>query len=297
VNQGKSGLVSAERKFNGKVIVHRQEPVGTMSEQLPRQSVWSNFYSNDSIMSKEIWPTHSGQTDFCQVIANDFNNSYGLTTGGLVFIEFNSPMSLFTIHESKPFSTILSFNREGGQTMRSSKMIVILFLLAGVVGCSTVYDVQFDYDTKTDFTNLKSYNWLPVPEKADIDSLDVGRVQKAVNAEMQARGLKLTSDNPDFLIAEHLGKEDKVSIRDWGYNYSPYGGYWGGYWGPGGGVSTYQYEEGSLILDFIDPKTKNLIWRGSAKAEVDKSRTAEEREALINEAVQKILKNFPPPAK
>ena len=181
--------------------------------------------------------------------------------------------------------------------MRSSKMAVILFLLAGVVGCSTVYDVQFDYDTKTDFTNLKSYNWLPVPEKADIDSLDVGRVQKAVNAEMQARGLKLTSDNPDFLIAEHLGKEDKVSIRDWGYNYSPYGGYWGGYWGPGGGVSTYQYEEGSLILDFIDPKTKNLIWRGSAKAEVDKSRTAEEREALINEAVQKILKNFPPPLK
>ena len=178
--------------------------------------------------------------------------------------------------------------------MRSIKSICILFLLAAAAGCSTVYDVQFDYKQNTDFANLKTYNWLPVPEKTDIDSLDVVRVKKAVNAEMQAKGLRLAS-NPDFLIAEHLGKKEKVSVRDWGYDYGPYAGYWGGYWGPGG-VSTFQYEEGSLILDFVDPQTKQLIWRGSAKAEVDDMRTPEKREALIDEAVQKILKNFPPPS-
>ena len=178
--------------------------------------------------------------------------------------------------------------------MKSIKAIGMLFLLFAAAGCSTVYDVQFDYNTKTDFANLKTYNWLPVPEKADIDSLDAMRVQKAVNAEMQAKGLRLTSGIPDFLIAEHLGRKEKVSVRDWGYNYGPYAGYWGGYWGPGG-VSTFQHEEGSLILDFVDPQTKQLIWRGSAKAEIDDVRTPEKREALINEAVQKILKNFPPP--
>jgi hypothetical protein len=61
-------------------------------------------------------------------------------------------------------------------------------------------------------------------------------------------------------------------------------------------VSAFQYEEGSLILDFVDPQTKQLIWRGSAKAEVDDVKTPEKREALIDEAVQKILKNFPPPS-
>ena len=180
--------------------------------------------------------------------------------------------------------------------MRSIKLFFLLFLLAAVVGCSTVYDVQTDYDTKTDFTNLRTYNWLPVPDKADIDSLDVIRVQKAVNAEMQAKGLRLTSDNPDFLIAEHLGKKDKVSVRNWGYDYGPYAGYWGGAWGPSGGVSTYQFEEGSLILDFVDAQTKKMIWRGSAKAEVNDARTPEKRDELITEAVQKILKSFPPPA-
>jgi len=179
--------------------------------------------------------------------------------------------------------------------MRLIKSLCMLVLLVAVAGCSTVYDVQFDYNTKTDFANLKTYNWLAVPDKADIDSLDAMRVQKAVNTEMQAKGLRLTSGIPDFLIAEHLGKKDKVSVRDWGYDYGPNAGYWGGYWGPGG-VSTFQYEEGSLILDFVDPQTKQLIWRGSAKAEVDDVRTPEKREALINEAVQKILKNFPPPS-
>lgn len=180
--------------------------------------------------------------------------------------------------------------------MNPIKSICILFLLVAAVGCSTIYDVQYDYDKATDFVALETYDWLPVPDKADIDSLDVMRVQKAVNTQLQAKGLRQTSENPDFLIAEHLGREDKVSVRNWGYDYGPYGGYWGGgYRGPGG-VSSFQYEEGSLILDFVDPQTKQLIWRGSAKAEVGDVRTVEKREALINEAVRKILQNFPPPA-
>lgn len=59
-------------------------------------------------------------------------------------------------------------------------------------------------------------------------------------------------------------------------------------------MDIYEYEEGSLILDFVDPKTKNLIWRGSGKAQVDSAMTPESRDKLINEAVAKILKNFPP---
>ena len=35
--------------------------------------------------------------------------------------------------------------------MRSIKSICILFLLVAAAGCSTVYDVQFDYNTKYRF--------------------------------------------------------------------------------------------------------------------------------------------------
>ncbi len=138
---------------------------------------------------------------------------------------------------------------------------------------------------------------MTVPEKANIDSLNVERVKKAVNTELQAKGLTMNSSNPDFLIAEHLGKKDKVQVTNWGYSYGPHHGrYREPYYWPGG-ISAYEYEEGSLILDFVDAKSKKMIWRGVAKADINNADTPEKKEKLINEAVQEILKNFPPKPK
>ena len=177
--------------------------------------------------------------------------------------------------------------------MKAIHAFLILFLMGFVVSCSSIYGVQHDYDEQTDFASLKTYGWMPVPEKANINNLNVERVKKAVNAGLQAKGLMMTSNNPDFLIAEHLGKKDKVQVMNWGYGYGPHRGYHGGYWGPGG-ASTFEFEEGSLILDFVDAKSKKMIWRGVAKADVINADTPKKKEKLINEAVQKILENFPP---
>ncbi len=177
--------------------------------------------------------------------------------------------------------------------MKTIHEFFILFLMGFVVSCSTIYGVQYDYDKQADFESLKTYDWMTVPEKANINSLNVERVKKAVNAELQAKGLMMTSNNPDFLIAEHLGKKDKVQVTNWGYDYNRFDRYWGEYPGPVG-VSIQEYEEGSLILDFVDAKSKKMIWRGIAKAVVNNVDTLEKKEKLINEAVHEILKNFPP---
>ena len=166
--------------------------------------------------------------------------------------------------------------------------------MALTISCSPIYNVKYDYDTKTDFASLKAYDWHPIPAKADIDKLNIERIKNAVDSQMAAKGLKKAPDNPNFLIASHVGKKEKVRIADWGYGYGPYGRYWGGYGGPRG-VDVYKYEEGSLILDFVDAKSKKLIWRGSAKAQTNTVKTPEKRQELIDEAVQKILEKFPPP--
>jgi len=149
---------------------------------------------------------------------------------------------------------------------------------------------KYDYDTKADFQHLKTFNWMPIPAKADVDRLNIERIKNAVNSQMAAKGFRKTRDNPDFLIASHVGQKQKVRVADWGYGYGPYGGYWGPR-----GVDVYKYEEGPLILDFVDTKSKKLIWRGSAKAQISANMTPEKREKLIAEAVQKILEKFPPP--
>jgi len=181
--------------------------------------------------------------------------------------------------------------------MKALHAFLVLFLICLIVSCASIYGVEHDYDKQVDFANLKTYDWMPIPEKAEIDSLNAQRVKRAVNAELKEKGLIMTSGNPDFLIAEHLGKKDKVQVTDWGYVYYPYRRYRGRYYPAPGGVAVNEYEEGSLILDFVDAKSKKMIWRGIAKAVVDRGDTPEKREKLINEAVQEILKNFPPKPK
>jgi len=57
---------------------------------------------------------------------------------------------------------------------------------------------------------------------------------------------------------------------------------------------TYTYDEGTLILDFIDAKTKQPIWRGSAKADVRFNNSPEQKRNKVNQAVTEMLKTFPP---
>jgi len=179
--------------------------------------------------------------------------------------------------------------------MKVINLILILFFGVVSVNHSKPYDITYNYDKQVDFAKIKTFSWMPVPDKANIDSFAVQRVKNAVNTQLKEKGFTMTSSNPDFLIAEHLGKEDKVQVDSWGYGYGGRGAYWGGGYGGPAGVSTYEYQEGSLILDFVDAKTKQLIWRGSAKAEVQNIRSPEKSEKVINKAVKMILKKFPPP--
>jgi hypothetical protein len=51
--------------------------------------------------------------------------------------------------------------------------------------------------------------------------------------------------------------------------------------------------KGTLIIDFIDPKKKVLLWRGWAKTNVDLKQSGEKLQALAKEAVDQILAKFP----
>ena len=55
-----------------------------------------------------------------------------------------------------------------------------------------------------------------------------------------------------------------------------------------------EYEQGTLLLDFVDPETRQLLWRGSASARIRPSSSPEESQKRANEAVAAMLERFPP---
>jgi hypothetical protein len=61
-----------------------------------------------------------------------------------------------------------------------------------------------------------------------------------------------------------------------------------------GGVDVSHYDEGTLVIDFVDMTKQELVWRGIGTGAVSESPSVEERTEKINNAVTHILEQFPP---
>jgi hypothetical protein len=55
-----------------------------------------------------------------------------------------------------------------------------------------------------------------------------------------------------------------------------------------------QIPVGTLIVDLVDAKRKELVWRGTATDTLKPEATAAEREAALSAAITKMLEVFPP---
>jgi hypothetical protein len=185
---------------------------------------------------------------------------------------------------------------------------IVIVMAALVAGCSTI-ETSYDFDPKAKFTGLKTYKWLDKPQKLtgdpriDGNTILANRIHEAVDTELSARGFRKVSSDPDFLVAYHVSLDKRRSVQTlnsyygygpgWGYGYGA--SYRPGYWGGAPETYVYEYEEGTLILDIVNPENKELIWRGSAQDEVNFKSTPEKDQTQLNEAVQQMLEKFPPP--
>jgi hypothetical protein len=165
------------------------------------------------------------------------------------------------------------------------RLFAIAALAALLTGCSTI-TVNQDYNSEYDFSKLKSFGFLPVTENSGIDQINANRIKDAILTNLSARGFT-PSEQADFGIALYFSTKTKTSVQDYGYGY----GY--GHWGMRD-VEVSQYDEGTLVIDFIDIAGKELVWRGSGTGVVSGSASAEERTQKINNAVTQILEQFPP---
>jgi hypothetical protein len=75
----------------------------------------------------------------------------------------------------------------------------------------------------------------------------------------------------------------------------PTGGYYGGGYGWGASyntVTTYEYTEGTLVVDLVEPVKKELQWRATMVAVLED--TAQENIELGNKAITKAFEHYPP---
>ena len=180
------------------------------------------------------------------------------------------------------------------------KMGVVLLAVFMTSACSGI-SVNQDFNPAADFAALSTWDWMPVPNQTSDNPLVDQRVRAAVEAGLQAKGLrKVDSGEPTFRVGYQIILEDKVNYQTVNSYYGTGWGYRGIYGVRGGPVmgtsQTYatEYTMGSLVIDFFDVSSKELVWRGSAEGKINETADPVQRQERAQEAVTKILEQFPP---
>jgi len=178
--------------------------------------------------------------------------------------------------------------------MKTFKLVPILLLLI-LTSCSSV-TVYSDYDKNVDFTPYKTYAFFkPGIDKVEISDLDKRRILHAIESELQAKGFT-KSENPDLLVNIFTKSREQVDVNQfsagWGYG-------WGWGWNPymmyGGQTTVSTSTEGTLYIDLIDAKKKEMIWQGEGIGVL--TRNIDKKDERIAEFVSKILAQYPPQVK
>jgi hypothetical protein len=166
-------------------------------------------------------------------------------------------------------------------------------LIAILTSCSPNIRVYTDHDPGYDLENYKTFDWS---EKENIEhgknplrynELNDKRIKTAVREELESRGYLFSEIEPDLVIHYHIVIDDQSIIANdpFGHSYSPN---WIRMQ-----TNIYSYREGTLIIDLMDARTNNLIWRGWAVSAINEVLRPEEVEKLIRHAVSKIFRKFP----
>jgi hypothetical protein len=172
----------------------------------------------------------------------------------------------------------------------------ILFLVfLALAGCAAPrYDIDFDYDTGENWGALKTYDWQPPTGNAVKDELLVKRIRGTVDAGLEKKGLT-RSPNPDFLIAMQLsGRTAYGGSTAVGVSVGIPVGRAGRVSVGGAKSKPIETKEGQIVLDFVDTRSKSLLWRATAAGSARPAATPEEQQERIDQIIGEMLQGFPP---
>ena len=150
-------------------------------------------------------------------------------------------------------------------------------------GCGGSLSVQQDWDPGYSFADIDAYAWLPIRSSPNIGEPRLKRLVAAIDAEMAAKQMALTAEEPDVLLELHVMSEKRLGLDQYGSTAS---------WNKD---DSGDLDKGSVMVDVLDAKTRAVVWRVVADGKVDPSATPEEQTKKFAKLAKKLFEKFPPP--
>ena len=152
-----------------------------------------------------------------------------------------------------------------------------LFISGTVMG-----DVKVEFDPGFDFSTYATYAWREgTPARREAAER---RIRDSVDRELTAAGLLLAEGDADLWVVTHV-LVDEHSLRDLRDET---------YWEFIKGVKSvdpYALGRGTVVVDLIDPRLEQIVWRGAVSKAIDKDMKPDSKK--IGEAIHSVLKRLP----
>ena len=137
--------------------------------------------------------------------------------------------------------------------------------------------VDCSFMDNTDFSKFKTYKWVTFKNEAPIDNVTDEQIKAAVDAAAARKGLQRVDGDSADLFIDYQTRElitSKVPMD------------------PNDKLQTIYH--GDLAIDMYTTANHHLVWRGLASKVLDPKANPEKRQKNLNNAVEKLMKNYPP---
>lgn len=179
---------------------------------------------------------------------------------------------------------------------------VVVALTIAVQACGPAIDVRTIASPDARFSRLRTFRVLPAPRAPRDEPLDARHpmlvnsisnrvLRQAIVLGFESQGYVVDEGSPDFTVAVYASAREKLEVTYWDYGYPWRPRWWTG-WGRGRvGQTVTEYTEGTVIIDVLEPTSRDLLWRGRGVAIV----ADDEQEYLrhLRNTVAAILEKFP----
>lgn len=195
---------------------------------------------------------------------------------------------------SRERPSVYSISDTSGMTMKWFGVLAVITILPALAWSS---DVKTDFDPAVDFTKFKSFAFIGGHE---LDKSGVlanpenrERIKNFIGGVMENRGLhEVPRDTKyDLAVRYWVAKKQKADQQVvyssdpmiWGGYPTYWTGVWGGYYTE---YVVHNYVEGTLVVDLLNPATKELVWRTYLRQKI------EDRSEAYVEAKKNLNKSF-----
>ncbi len=184
--------------------------------------------------------------------------------------------------------------------LRTTVAVILLFALAMMLAPRGAAKTVIDFDPNLDFTKFKTFAYLGGVQHLSELPLNPDQIKDELHAavarELGKRGLTEVrpGQNPDLVVRYWVNTQTNVDYAPTG-EWNGFALYIGDYWAYNFDLMNAQeLNEGSLLLDLIDVKAKDLAWRMYLQQKILNQNDVWKK---VNQEINKAFESYPPTEK